>query len=73
MKFLKLIPIFFILVVNFPYQNLVNAEINNPKNYKALSKNNKKLSISNVEYYIKQGDKISKATCIFLFGFKFFL
>ena len=60
MKFLKLIPIFLILVVNFPYQNLVNAEINNPKNYKALSKNNKKLSISNVEYYIKQGDKFIK-------------
>ena len=57
MKFLKLIPILFILFGNLPYKNTVHAEIKNPENYKALSNNSKKLSISNVEYFIKQGDK----------------
>ncbi len=56
MKFLKLIPILLIFFGNFPYKNFVHAEINNPKDYKALSFNNKKLSITNVEYYIKEGD-----------------
>ena len=55
MKFLKLIPILFILFGNFPYKTLVHAEVKNAEDYKVLS--NKKLSISNVEYYIKQGDK----------------
>ena len=57
MKFLKLIPIIFILFVNIPHRNLVYAEVNNPKKYKVLSKDVKKLSISNVQYYIKQGDE----------------
>ena len=57
MKFLKLIPILFIFFGNFPNKNIVHAEIKNPKDYKVLSKDSKKLSISNVEYYIKQGDK----------------
>ena len=57
MKFLKLIPIIFMFYGNFPYKNLVYAEVENPKNYKVLSKDSKKLSTSNVEYYIKQGDK----------------
>ena len=57
MKFLKLIPILFIFFGNFSYKNIVHAEVQNPKDYKALSNNSKKLSISNVEYYIKQGDK----------------
>ena len=57
MKFLKLIPILFIFYGNFPYKNLVYAEIKNPKDYKVLSNDSKKLSTSNVEYYIKQGDK----------------
>ena len=57
MKFFKLIPILFILFGNLPYKNTVHAEIKNPENYKALSKNSKKLSISNVEFFIKQGDK----------------
>ena len=57
MKFLKLIPILFIFFGNLPYKNTVHAEIKNPENYKALSNNSKKLSISNVEYFIKQGDK----------------
>ena len=57
MKFLKLIPILFIFYGNFPYKNLVYAEVQNPKDYKVLSKDSKNLSISNVEYYLKQGDK----------------
>ena len=60
MKLLKLIPILFLLVGNFPYKNRVYAEINNPKDYKVLSNENKKLSISNVEYFIKKGDKFIK-------------
>jgi len=60
MKFLKLIPILFILFGNFPYKNIANAETKNPENYKVLSNNNKKLSISNVEYFIKEGDKYIK-------------
>ena len=60
MKFLKLIPILFIYFGNFPYKNLVHAEVKNPKDYKVLFKDNKKLSISNVEYYLKQGDNYIK-------------
>ena len=57
MKFFKLIPILLIFFGNFPYKNLVHAEVKNPKEYKVLSNESKKLSISNVEYYIIQGDK----------------
>ena len=60
MKFLKLIPIVFIFFGNFPYKNLVHAEVKNPKDYKVLSNDSKKLSISNVEYYLTQGDKFIK-------------
>ena len=60
MKFLKLIPILFIFFGNVPYINEVHAEIKNPKDFKVLSNENKKLSISNVEYFIKQGDKYIK-------------
>ena len=60
MKFLKLIPILLIILGNFPHKYLVHAEINNPDNFKALSKNNKNLSISNVKYYLKEGDKFIK-------------
>jgi tetratricopeptide (TPR) repeat protein len=60
MKFLKLIPILFIFFGNFSSENLVQAEVNNPNNFKVLSNDNKKLSISNVKYYIKQGDKSIK-------------
>ena len=56
MKFLKLIPILFIFFGNFPYRNIAHAEIKNPEDYKVLSNDSKKLSISNVEYFIKQGD-----------------
>ena len=57
MKFLKLIPILIIFFGNFPYKNLVYAETKNPKDYKVLSYDSKKLSILNVEYYLKTGDK----------------
>jgi len=60
MKFLKLIPILLIFFGNFPYKNYVHAEVKNPKDYKVLSNDSKKLSISNVEYYLKQGDKFIK-------------
>ena len=60
MKLLKLIPILFIFFGNIPYKNSVYAEINNPENYKVLSSDGKKLSISNVEYYLKEGDKFIK-------------
>ena len=60
MKFFRLIPILIILSGTFPYKNLVHAEIKTPKNYKALSNDSKKLSISNVEYFIKQGDEFIK-------------
>ena len=57
MKFLRLIPILFMIFGNFPYKNLVYAEIKNPKDYKVLSNESKKLSISNVKYFIDEGDK----------------
>ena len=60
MKFLKLIPILFILFGNFTYKNEVYAEIKNQEDYKALSSKGKKLSILNVEYFIKEGDKFIK-------------
>ena len=60
MKFLKIIPILFILCGSFPYKNFVHAEVKNPKDYKVLSNDSKKISISNVEYYIKRGDKSIK-------------
>jgi len=60
MKFLKLIAIFFIFFGNVPFKNEVHAEIKDPKDFRVLSNDNKKLSISNVEYFIKQGDKYIK-------------
>ena len=57
MKFLKLIPILFIFFGNIPYKNEVHAEIKNPEDFRVLSNESKKLSISNVEYFIKEGDK----------------
>ena len=60
MKFLKLITILFIFFGNNPYNKVVHAEIKSPKDYKVLSNSSKKLSISNVEYFIKQGDEYIK-------------
>ena len=56
MKFLKLIPILFIFFGNFPYKNSVHAEVKNPEDYKVLTINSKNLSITNVKYYLSQGD-----------------
>ena len=60
MKFLKLIPILFIFFGNFSYKNEVHADIKNPEDFRVLSNESKKLAISNVEYYIKEGDKYIK-------------
>ena len=60
MKIFKLIPILFLLFGIYPYENLVYAEVKDPKAYKVLSTNNKRLSIANIEYYLKQGDKSLK-------------
>ena len=60
MKFLKLIPILIIFFGNVPYKNEVHAEIKNPEDFRVLSNESKKLSISNVEFFIKEGDKYIK-------------
>ena len=60
MKFLKLIPILFIFFGNVAYKSEVHAEIKNPEDFRVLSNESKKLSISNVEYFIKEGDKYIK-------------
>ena len=60
MKFLKLIPILLIFFGNVPYKNEVHAEIKNPEDFRVLSDESKKLSILNVEYLIKEGDKYIK-------------
>ena len=57
MQLVKFIPIVFIIFGIFPYENLVHAGSENPKNYKVLAAKNKKLSIDNVKYYLKEGDK----------------
>ena len=56
MKFLKLIPIIFIFLGILPSSNFSYAEGKDPNSYKVLSSNNKKLSISNVQAFINQGD-----------------
>ena len=60
MKFLELLPILFIFFGNVPYKNEVYGEIKNPEDFKVLSNESKKLSISNVEYFITEGDKYIK-------------
>ena len=60
MKFLKLVPILYIFFGNLPHKNLVHAEVKNPNNYKVLSVDSKNLGVSNVEYYIKEGDEFVK-------------
>ena len=57
MQLVKFIPIVFIIFGIFPYENLVHADPENPKDYKVLAAKNKKLSIDNVKYYLKEGDK----------------
>ena len=58
MKFLKIIPIFFIFLGISPYMNQSYAESKNPNEYKVLSNTNKKLSISDVKDYLNEGDRL---------------
>ena len=60
MKSLKVIPLLFVFFVFFSCENFVNAGTENQKNYKVLSKDNKNLSIANVQYYLKEGDEFIK-------------
>ena len=60
MKFLKMIPIFFVFVGIPFYMNPSYAESKNPNEYKVLSSKNKKLSISNVQDYLTEGDQLVK-------------
>ena len=59
MKFLKMIPIIFFLGIP-SYMNLSHAESLNPNEYKVLSSRNKKLSISDVQNYLNEGDNLVK-------------
>ena len=56
MKLLKVITILFIFFGNVPFRNFVYADIRNPEDYKVFS-NDKKLSVSNVGDFLKEGDK----------------
>ena len=58
MKFLKMIPIIFIFLGLQSYMNLSYAESKNTNEYKVLSNTNKKLSISDVEDYLTEGDNL---------------
>ena len=60
MKFLRMIPIIFIFIGIPSYMNLSYAESKNPNEYKVLSSTNKKLSISDVQDYLNNGDKLVK-------------
>ena len=57
MKFLKIVPLIFIFLGIPPYMNLSYAESKNPNEYKVLSSKNKKLSITDVQSYLTEGDK----------------
>ena len=61
MKFLKLVPIIFISFGLFSTANSVYADNDDPNNYKVLSSTNKKLSISNVENFLREGDALIKS------------
>ena len=60
MKFLKMIPIIFIFLGIPPYINSSYAESKNPNEYKVLSSTNKKLSISDVQDFLNEGDNLVK-------------
>ena len=61
MKILKLIPVIFISLGIFSPTNTVYADGDDPNNYKALSTTNKKLSIANVETFLREGDALVKS------------
>ena len=60
MKTLKIIPLLFLFFSFFTNENSIQASNKNSNDYKALSFNNKNLSLANVEYYLKEGDKFIK-------------
>ena len=57
MKFLKIIPIFFIFFGTFPSSNSVYANSADANSYKILSPSNKKLSTTNVQSFLAEGDE----------------
>ena len=61
MKVLKLIPIIFISLGIFSPTNTVYADSNDPNNYKVLKSTNKRLSITNVEALLREGDNLIKS------------
>tara|TARA_B100000161_G_scaffold231151_1_gene178750 strand:+ start:735 stop:1250 length:516 start_codon:yes stop_codon:yes gene_type:complete len=56
MKYLKFLAVLIIPLGILPNENLVYGEVKDQNEYKIFSNTNKRLSISNVEYYLKQGD-----------------
>ena len=60
MKFLKLITVLIIFLEVYPYKNSAYAGNENTNEYKVLSTKNKKLSITNVENYLNEGDNFIK-------------
>tara|TARA_B100001769_G_C22080112_1_gene581934 strand:+ start:438 stop:956 length:519 start_codon:yes stop_codon:yes gene_type:complete len=58
MQFLKLIPIIFIFLGIFPTTNFVYADSEDKTSYKVLSNSQKKLSITNVQAYLEEGDNL---------------
>ena len=60
MKFLRTIPIVFILLGIQSHMNLSFAQSKNTNEYKVLSDRNKKLSISDVQDFLTKGDKLVK-------------
>ena len=60
MKFLKMIPLIFIFLGIPPFMNSSYAESKNPNEYKVLSSENEKLSISDVQEFLTKGDNLVK-------------
>ena len=60
MKLLKIIPIVFIFFGIQSFMNLSLAGSKNADEYKVLSNTNKKLSISDVQDFITEGDNLAK-------------
>ena len=60
MKFLKMIPIILIFFGIPLHTNPSYAESKKPNEYKVLSSTNKKLSISDVQDYLNEGDDLIK-------------
>jgi len=60
MKFLKLISIIFISLGIFSPTNTIYADGDDMNNYKVLSSTNKKLSITNVQAFLREGDTLIK-------------